>query len=524
MMVLNNRFIQPESTGSQKISSIFNDDRYKYKQNILLVIILLGLFGILIMLRPAWSGMNELLYSFDDDAFYYFKIAENIANGSGSTFNRVYFTNGYHPLWMGILVSLQLFAKISGLNFLILVKFVTILFYLITLAIGYNYIKNNGNGLHGVAMAVLLAMFYILIAQGGMEIVLTIPLLLFFLFEYLYKKRFFWLCLLAAGLFLSRIDSVILIVLPLLFTSINVFKKDKKRLIFLSMPVFVIGAYVVLNLIYFKIPFPISGLAKTSSEFSLFETPMWKSVFVEYTNWKKINLMALLSFLVMFVYMLLPKAHHFKNSPLPLLFGVCLYFLVTAARSDWPMWPWYFYSVCIIFILAYLVFLDSQKMCQIKSNFSLITRKVLGRTLSLLIIFESFYLGLAVIRTIFIPYPTQPTSIEVVNYMNSHPGRYAMGDRAGLIGYLSRAPIIQLEGLVMDAQYLQILKRTSMTLTNIFETYHVDYYITCASKEENGYYSVKEPIFGGRYTRKAHGSFNYQPVIAFNDGCKIFHT
>lgn len=35
-----------------------------------------------------------------DDAFYYFEIARNFAHGRGSTFDRLYPTNGYHPLWM----------------------------------------------------------------------------------------------------------------------------------------------------------------------------------------------------------------------------------------------------------------------------------------------------------------------------------------------------------------------------------------------------------------------------------------
>lgn len=36
----------------------------------------------------------------NDDAFFYFKIAENIASGHGSTFDGINPTNGYHPLWM----------------------------------------------------------------------------------------------------------------------------------------------------------------------------------------------------------------------------------------------------------------------------------------------------------------------------------------------------------------------------------------------------------------------------------------
>ncbi len=39
-----------------------------------------------------------------DDAFYYLKIAQNISAGLGSVFSPGEPTNGYHPLWMGVLV------------------------------------------------------------------------------------------------------------------------------------------------------------------------------------------------------------------------------------------------------------------------------------------------------------------------------------------------------------------------------------------------------------------------------------
>jgi hypothetical protein len=43
-----------------------------------------------------------------DDAYYYFKVAQNISEGHGSTFDGVNVTNGYHPLWM--LVCIPIFA------------------------------------------------------------------------------------------------------------------------------------------------------------------------------------------------------------------------------------------------------------------------------------------------------------------------------------------------------------------------------------------------------------------------------
>lgn len=46
-----------------------------------------------------------------DDAFYYFKVAQNISEGAGSTFDGINLTNGYHPLWLLICVPIFSVAR-----------------------------------------------------------------------------------------------------------------------------------------------------------------------------------------------------------------------------------------------------------------------------------------------------------------------------------------------------------------------------------------------------------------------------
>lgn len=57
-------------------------------------------------LAEAHAFVNE--WFIRDDAFYYFKVAQNISEGRGSTLDGVNPTNGYHPLWM--LVCIPIFA------------------------------------------------------------------------------------------------------------------------------------------------------------------------------------------------------------------------------------------------------------------------------------------------------------------------------------------------------------------------------------------------------------------------------
>jgi hypothetical protein len=77
-------------------------------------------------LYAALSPVNSLLnwYS-SDDAFYYFKVAQNIAGGLGSTFDGINLTNGYHPLWMLICIpvfSLAKFDLILPLRVLVMIS------------------------------------------------------------------------------------------------------------------------------------------------------------------------------------------------------------------------------------------------------------------------------------------------------------------------------------------------------------------------------------------------------------------
>src|ERR1700690_3825881 len=59
-----------------------------------------------------------------DDAYYYYKIALNIGEGHGSTFDGINPTNGYHPLWMLICIpifSLARFDPILPLRILVVI-------------------------------------------------------------------------------------------------------------------------------------------------------------------------------------------------------------------------------------------------------------------------------------------------------------------------------------------------------------------------------------------------------------------
>src|SRR5262245_58636191 len=72
-------------------------------------IILVIVVGAISLYGASADGQNFSRRWFTrDDAYYYFKVAQNISEGHGSTFDGIDVTNGYHPLWM--LVCIPIFA------------------------------------------------------------------------------------------------------------------------------------------------------------------------------------------------------------------------------------------------------------------------------------------------------------------------------------------------------------------------------------------------------------------------------
>ena len=68
-----------------------------------------------ISLYAALSDAQNLSWHWfiRDDAYYYFKVAQNISEGQGSTFDGINPTNGYHPLWMLICVPIFALARVD---------------------------------------------------------------------------------------------------------------------------------------------------------------------------------------------------------------------------------------------------------------------------------------------------------------------------------------------------------------------------------------------------------------------------
>ncbi len=91
-----------------------------------------------------------------DDAYYYFKVAQNIAEGNGSTFDGINISNGYHPLWMLICIPIFALAKYDLVLPLRILLMVIAVIHTATAIMLYRLVKTHIS--HAVAM--LTAIFW----------------------------------------------------------------------------------------------------------------------------------------------------------------------------------------------------------------------------------------------------------------------------------------------------------------------------------------------------------------------------
>lgn len=188
------------------------------------------------------------------------------------------------------------------------------------------------------------------------------------------------------------------------------------------------------------------------------------------------------------------------------LAGTALLYIQNSLRSDWNIWPWYFYPFPVSILLT-----------SKEADFNLKSVAKYYR--------YAFFL-VAVTLPLFLLYLTTTTAprepevmntaaIKVNEFEKKNNGIYAMGDRAGIVGYLLESPLIQLEGLVMDTTYLNRLK-TEKRVSDLLNNYKVDYYIVSNPKKINdSTYLVSEPSQSHGYSYKLKDTISWPVMMDF---------
>lgn len=449
-----------------------------------------------------------------DDLLYYLKVAQNIVQGHGSTFNGLVPTNGYQPLWLLVLLCVSYVTQ-TGRQILAFIAIFNVIAAGVTFLLARSLLRSTGvRPLLVFALSSFVTLYSVTLFFYGMEVTLTVPLVLGVACllrrtQWLAQSplRTFALGILLSAMVLSRIDTLILggMLLAGIVATRSLRSLLRPILLFgLVIGLLPIAAYFALNRHFFKTWLPISGMAK---ELKLGHSPSlepWRVFFHPLAG----------SFCVVFLVALLlllrvrDRLTPMERILLPsLILFPFIYYFILCCVSDWTLWGWYMYPIRTALCASFVIF------CLWPPLSRLLQRNAVCYGLVILVI-----ASVSLMRWKRQQVDIYDASVEIQTFAATHPGVYAMGDRAGRVAYLIDDPIVQTEGLMMDRDFLRLVaNRTS--LRDALAHYRVHYYIATAYEPYTGCFQAAEPAKAGPESAHMQATFCEKPLATFvHDG------
>ena len=434
--------------------------------------------------------MEKLVNLIFDDAYYYLGVAQNIAEGNGSTFGNLVETNGYQPLWLVILASIiyafslpKEWAFIAVPLLVILIKIVALL-RLDT--------DKNADAVGVFFATVLIILLCPNIFSHGLEtslLLLVLPLL-----SRLkdYPEHFApRICMAYAAiftvLFLVRLDALAIAGVFGLFILAGRRKYAFTNLVLTgAITAFGVLIYFAVNYKLFGTIVPVSGQAKAIGNKVGENLPLM----LQYLIASRLAIGAFVLSLI--IRMALKKE---SRGPMPFsreLMLMTLSSIVIASYyalfSGWPMWGWYYWPIALVtyFAIAQLISLAVQLYRQSAQDWK---QKLLAAGAWGFVA----YVALLGVRTEMahetnVFYSTlkkeeRPNftvmNLKLVNefFAKAPDGVVAMGDRAGGLGFWlpERFKFFHTEGLVANKEF--IAARRAGTGLEFLKQMNVKYFI-----------------------------------------------
>lgn len=507
------------------------DRRQKYSHGdgtiAVAVLVLVVLFSAAFWARPLLSGLYEgrgYLAYYQDDFFYYLKIAGNIAQGLGSTFDGITPTNGYHPLWMGYFVLLKLavsdekslFVLVQATLFLCSAAFIVLMFRLMT-RLGWS-----------AALAALGIGFFhigtVMLMQTGMEVAIAMPLMIgaahCFLTALHSKapRHFLYYGFVSSLMILARLDTVLFFAIlslaglwALIADGMTV-QRLPRLAAWLLAGLLPLAFYAASNLYFFGGIAPVSGQAKQIKDGLSFNPLFWQRLVEGPPSWVPPAAFLAAASLLLIASKRLGRRHLVTLS---LSLFVFVFTAVHSLISDWYVWPWYFYPMAVAGPVAFAACWDG--IASVGAIGPAARRiAVWGCVLvaAPCAVHDGRYFQAGDLYNGLVE-----TGLALRDFSRVHDGVYGMGDRAAVAGYLADMPVVQLEGLVADHRLLGFI-RAQAALDEVFAHYGIGYYIASwAEAQGDGCYKVTEPgtLQSGDRSHKMRGILCQPPVFEFLD-------
>lgn len=391
----------------------------------------------------------------EDDAFFYLKIADNAALGRGLSFDGLTVTNGFHPLWMLIVLGIRtvsgdplLFLRLTSIVSAFLMSACMVLFLrnckkiplpliLLTLILLLRYARDFAVMSMETSVMLVLAFCLLIIADGSLQN---------------YSRRRLWLTGAIAGLMvLARLDSVLLAI-PVLVLLLK--RTGTRGFVPLLVPGLLLGLLLVMvNLSLVGEPFSVSGMMKAAG-------PGWNSLFAGQLFRLSDPLGArspwglYLVFLILSIPLLFLRKK--PRSAIAVSVFITVFTMVQLFASRWRLWYWYAYP-SVLFAGFGLPFLLGRLFG--KFDLSGSRGKAVSVALFIAAAALSVYWGVhyGKIENNDFRYRNMIIAQEL-NLVLPDSAVVAVGDRAGSFAYFFHGHVIQAEGLAGDAALVEAIK------------------------------------------------------------------
>jgi hypothetical protein len=470
---------------------------------------------------------NAYLGLLDGGYFYYATIADHLVTQGRLTFDGETLTNGFQPLWLVTVTGLRMVCGGFGPAFYVALTALSFAAMVATYELGARLAHLLGASVERAAvLAAVYATATARLLSGGTETTLAVPLLLWLLVEFarppaLTPARAAKLGFVASLAILARVDSAIAVALCIAgfmwFERSSVSKPSRLFAAF-STAGLLVPVYVAANLWVFRIPLPVSTLARRLYTAGV---SLAYARSVAFTTVYGPTIAVVLPLGIAAVLVL----RHPRRDAVPprallaasVSIGFALLFFFLHALPGWIFFDGDAYPIATASLSALALATEpglgwlpgtpvtvAAAACLIALQPLLATRYYVehGPWWS---ITDNTMLA---------------ASYDISRYMKTREGLYAMGANAGTVSYLSGAPLLQLEGIVSDKHLLNRIRREDPLDVALREN-GVDYLVVSLGgtrpERRNGCYQVTQPSaeWAGTRALKMRGEICDEPIAHF---------
>ncbi|HEY1536645.1 MAG TPA: hypothetical protein VGF76_21640 [Polyangiaceae bacterium] len=447
---------------------------------------------------------TSMIGLFEDDFYYYVVIADHLMTLGKLSFDGLTLTNGFHPLWLVVVLLLRVLTGGFGKAFFFGLALV---FGALAIA-SYESLRVLAERL-GVsrALAAVLALLQISeviwLISTGMEVALAIPLFAWLLAEVaraapLTPARAGKIGALASLSVLARLDFalalVMLVGLWLAWVRPWPRRPIPTALAFAAGCLPMVG-YFASNLAFFGALLPTSGRAKQLGN-GLHSTARFIQHCLDVVSVPRLLTLALGGIALLLLRRKGALHSSARVAALTALAFPVIFAVINAVRSDWFVFVWYRYP-----IIAGLLCATALVGVWVEGH---LKHQNLARAVALALAIAAMLVPLKGVRYFMRrgmawsdgDNTLLPMARRVAEGLRHREGRIAMGDKAGISTFILNRPVVQLEGLVADNALLNHIKHQD-SLNAVLADYGVDYLVVSAAEtrpqRHDGCYDVVAP-------------------------------